>query len=139
MQDDTVTNEHFRSCKLIGCVQQGINHETLSLDWKVKNENFWSLKLMEKFFTFHFSYWKKSVDFRENDWYQGIGSINIDLQTRWKLQNWINLLDVDQWNYQYSNKFAHFCNFHLISRYRIPREKSERGHAGLFFISVEIT
>ena len=28
------------------------------------------------------------------------------LQTRWKLQKWTNLLNVDQWNYQYPSKFA---------------------------------
>jgi len=27
-----------------------------------------------------------------------------------------NSLGVNQWSYKYSSKFAHFCNFHLVSR-----------------------
>ena len=58
---------------------------------------------------------------------------NYSLALKWferKLQKWVNSLNIDQLNYNYSSEFAHFCNFYLISRYTIDP---------LFFISVLLT
>jgi len=57
----------------------------------------------------------------------------IDIQRLWILKEGENykseqrLLSIDQLNYGYSNKFVHFYNFHLVSRYRIdPKNRNKR-------------
>jgi len=39
------------------------------------------------------------------------------LEMRWKLQKWETSLEYLRFHLSKSNKFVHFCNFYLISRY----------------------
>ena len=48
-----------------------------------------------------------------------IWGLSLYLETRWKLQKWINLLNFDQWNYQGINSGDRFCIFKQGKSYKI--------------------
>jgi len=65
------------------------------------------------------------LTFRESILYLEMRKSILYLQTSYIVSKFTRCLTNEIQNHQYSNKFVHFCNFHLVSSYRIPRKTTK--------------